>query len=150
MRPRFWERFALCDLNNREWEALCDRCGRCCLLKFHTTDDSQVTFTNLSCRLLNTHTCRCKHYASRNRIVSDCVTLRPDDIEQVITWMPPTCAYRLVHEKRPLFDWHHLISGDANSVHEAGISVRNRCIPEYEGDSDNLERHAVEWPQHMA
>jgi uncharacterized cysteine cluster protein YcgN (CxxCxxCC family) len=60
-------------------------------------------------------------------------------------WLPETCAYRLVAEGIPLFDWHPLISGDPESVHTAGISVRGRVVHENTVDPDDLEDHVVRW-----
>ncbi len=146
-RPRFWQRFKLHELNPDEWEDLCDGCGLCCLLKFEEDTTSKITHTNVCCKLLDRSTCRCKHYDCRTEIVPDCVTLRPETIEDVIDWMPSSCAYRLIHEGRPLRSWHHLISGSRETVHEAGISARGRCIPEYEINPDDLESYAVNWEQ---
>ena len=33
LRDRFWERVPLKNLTPREWEAVCDGCGKCCLVK---------------------------------------------------------------------------------------------------------------------
>ena len=145
LRENFWENHTLNELSEGEWEALCDGCGLCCLLKYENEDDASVTYTRVACKLLDCSTCRCKHYQSRTKIVPDCITLKPDTIDEVIEWMPSTCAYRLVHEGRPLFDWHHLISGSEDSVHQAGISVQGRCIPEYEINADHLEYYATDW-----
>ena len=145
LRPRFWERFKLDELNADEWEALCDGCGLCCLLKFEEESSSEVTYTNVCCKLLDRSTCRCNHYECRTKIVPDCVTLRPETVADVIDWMPSSCAYRLIHEGRPLFDWHHLISGSRETVHESGISVKDRCIPEYDINPDDLESYATDW-----
>ncbi len=145
LREKFWERHTLNELSEREWEALCDGCGLCCLLKYENEDDKNVTYTNVACKLLDCASCRCKHYHRRTKIVPDCVTLQPSTIDEVIGWMPSTCAYRLLHEGQPLHDWHHLISGSRESVHQAGISVQGRCIPEYEVNTDNLEHYATDW-----
>ena len=145
LRENFWENHTLGELSTSEWEALCDGCGLCCLLKFEDEDDESVTYTSVACKLLDCSTCRCRHYESRTKIVPDCVTLKPETIDEVIGWMPSTCAYRLVHEGRRLFDWHHLISGSDESVHEAGISVRGRCVPEYKVNTDHLESYATDW-----
>lgn len=144
-RERFWERYSLDEMNDSEWEALCDGCGLCCLFKFQDQNTKEVTYTNVACRLLDKKTCSCKNYSNRSKIVHDCVKIRPENVDDVIDWLPSTCAYRLVHEGRQLFDWHYLISGNSESVHEAQISVKERCIPEYKVDLNNLELYATDW-----
>ena len=143
LRLRFWERYSLEDLSQDEWEALCDGCGLCCLLKFQDDIDADVTYTNVACRLFDCDTCRCSHYNARAKIVPDCAVLTPETLPEVVEWMPSTCAYLLRYRGQPLADWHPLVSGRPESVHEAGISVRGRCIPEYEIDMDDLEEYAV-------
>jgi uncharacterized cysteine cluster protein YcgN (CxxCxxCC family) len=108
-----------------EWESLCDRCGRCCLVKLEDEESGEVFKTDVACRLLDTGACSCSAYAARSRKVSDCITLTPEKVRS-IPWLPRTCAYRLVAEGKPLESWHPLISGSPQSVHEAGISVRGR------------------------
>lgn len=145
LRARFWERYPLDKLTAAEWEALCDGCGRCCLLKFEDADATNVTFTNVCCKLLDRSTCRCKHYECRTQIVPDCINLMPKNMKDVVDWLPKSCAYRLVYEGRPLYNWHHLKSGSREAIHAAGFSVIDRCIPEYEIDSDEIESFAVDW-----
>jgi uncharacterized cysteine cluster protein YcgN (CxxCxxCC family) len=43
-------------------------------------------------------------------------------------WLPSTCAYKLIHNGEDLPAWHPLISGDKQTVHTSGISVKNRVI----------------------
>ena len=106
-----------------EWESLCDGCGRCCLNKLIDEDTNRTVFTDVGCRLLDGDTCRCTDYAHRQAKVKDCVRLTPRNVRR-LTWLPPTCGYRLVAEGRDLYWWHPLVSGDPDTVHEAGISVR--------------------------
>jgi uncharacterized protein len=132
LRPEFWRRFPLEELNRDEWEALCDGCAKCCLVKLEDEDTGEIAYTNIACRLLDLGTCRCGNYALRRLLVRSCVVLDRDNIDEVLHWMPSTCAYRLVHEGRELADWHPLVSGEAGSVHDAGISLRGRMVPEYD------------------
>ena len=144
LRDKFWERFTLQELSEREWEELCDGCGRCCLLKLETPDTDSALYTCVSCRLLDTSNCRCKHYQARTKIVSDCIDLNADTIAGIANWMPATCAYRLLHEGKPLHGWHHLVSGDRDSVHREGISVSSFAIPETEVNPEQLETYVIE------
>lgn len=144
LRPEFWKHHRLPDLNRAEWEALCDGCAKCCLLKLEDEDSGAVAYTRVACRLLDLGTCRCGSYPLRNRLVPTCVVLDRDNLESVLDWMPATCAYRLVRDGRPLPDWHPLISGDPESVHRAGISLRGRMVAEYDVDEDDLEDFLIE------
>ncbi|MEM0935521.1 MAG: YcgN family cysteine cluster protein [Pseudomonadota bacterium] len=144
LRPRFWERFALHELRDGEWEALCDGCGKCCLNKLEDEDTQEVAFTRVACRLLDDESCGCSHYENRHHFVPDCVTLRPENIHLHAYWMPATCAYRLLAEGRPLFDWHPLLSGDPATVHSAGISVRGRTVSEFDVPEEDWEAYIIE------
>lgn len=140
----FWEEIPLSEMNDEQWESLCDGCGKCCLLKLEDEDTLELAFTNVACRQLNSGTCRCNNYSQRSRLVPDCVTMTPELIPQ-LNWMPKSCAYRRLAEGKPLPWWHPLISGDPETVHSAGISVRGRVISErVAGDLDN---HIVTWPE---
>ena len=146
LAPRFWERKPLKSLSQREWEALCDGCGKCCLNKLEDEETGAVALTRIACRLLDDDTCRCAHYENRHAFVPDCIVLRPDTIDQHAYWMPATCAYRLVWEGKPLEDWHPLISGTADSVHQAGVSVRGMTLSEFDVPEDDWEDHIIEEP----
>lgn len=143
---RFWERKRLADMSPKEWEALCDGCGKCCLNKLEDEDSGEVALTCVSCRLLDDQSCRCGQYEIRHQFVPDCIVLTPANLNDNLYWMPQTCAYRLIHEGRPLFDWHPLISGDAETVHEAGVSVRGKVVAEFEISQDDWEDHIIEEP----
>lgn len=143
MRRRFWER-PLDELSKAEWEALCDGCGRCCALKLEDEDTGAVHYTEIACRLFDDQTCRCGQYAVRRTLVPDCVVLTPKALPEVARWLPRSCAYRRLHEGRGLADWHPLLSGDPESVHAAGMSLRGRTVPEWEVDPEEWEDHIVE------
>jgi hypothetical protein len=143
-RPRFWETVPLSGMSPEEWEALCDGCGKCCLNKLEFEDTGEVAFTRIACRLLDGDTCRCKSYADRHAHVPECVVLSPKTLPDIAYWLPRTCAYRLRHEGRPLYPWHPLISGDPQSVHDAGASVQGWTIPESAVDEADWEDHIID------
>jgi uncharacterized cysteine cluster protein YcgN (CxxCxxCC family) len=140
----FWETKRLDELTDDEWEALCDGCGRCCLRKLEDEETGEIHYTDVACRLLDITTCRCTDYPRRLERVDDCVRISRDRLEE-LSWMPATCAYRLRHENRPLPDWHPLVSGRAESVHEAGISVRHRVLSEHCVHEDDVHQRLIEW-----
>ena len=157
-RAPFWER-PLASLDAGEWEALCDGCGQCCLHKVEDEDTGAIYPTNVACKLLDIHAARCSDYAGRKRVVPDYdpavprIEVMAGELNQVWTnqlsprlaatldWLPPTCAYRLRAADEPLPGWHYLISGDRETVHSAGISVRGKAIGE--AFAGPLEDHAV-------
>lgn len=146
LRARFWESVKLKDMTPREWEALCDGCGKCCLNKLEDAETGEVFLTRLACRLLDGETCRCGNYDERKRLVPECVVLTPRNIKKNAYWMPTTCAYRLLFEGKPLPDWHPLITGDPDSVMRAGVSARGLTIPEWEVPEDDWEDYIIEEP----
>lgn len=141
----FWKTKTLAEMTSGEWESLCDGCGLCCLNKLEDWDTGDVVFTSVACRLLDGESCRCKDYENRQATVPDCVQLTVDVVE-TISWLPPTCGYRLVSEGVDLYWWHPLVSGDPDTVHQAGISVRGRTISEDDVDIEDFEDYVVEWP----
>lgn len=139
----FWRRKGLRELDAQEWESLCDGCGKCCLHKLEDVDSGEIAFTNVACRLLDLGSCRCSNYPERRRLVPDCLMLTPDMVDD-LSWLPGTCAYRLIAEGKDLAWWHPLVSGDPETVHRAGISVRGRVVSERR--VRDLEDHIVDWP----
>jgi uncharacterized cysteine cluster protein YcgN (CxxCxxCC family) len=138
----FWEK-PLAALDRGEWEALCDGCGRCCLHKLEDEDSGDLYATNVACKLLDRRTGQCTDYANRKKHVSDCVVLNARTLDK-LEWLPDTCAYRLRADGKPLFDWHYLISGSRETVHEAGKSTRGWTVSEV--DAGELEYHVVDRP----
>jgi uncharacterized cysteine cluster protein YcgN (CxxCxxCC family) len=125
----FWRAKTLEDMNTVEWESLCDGCGLCCLIRFEDEDTGEITPTRVACKLFDGDKCRCSNYAQRRRHVPDCIKLTPGNIRN-LPWMPLSCAYRRLHEGKDLPVWHPLVTGRAESVHEAGVSVRGQTISE--------------------
>ena len=58
LRPNFWL-LPLEELNQSEWEALCDGCGLCCLNKLLDEDTNTLYYTDVACELLNLKTGAC-------------------------------------------------------------------------------------------
>lgn len=141
----WWKQKALADMSAQEWESLCDHCARCCLNKLEDEDDGTVYYTDVACDLLKADTCQCSDYAHRQTLVPDCVQLTPDNLEQLY-WMPPSCAYRLLHEGKDLPSWHHLVSGSKETIHQRGESVIRRFVYSKEVDEESWQERIVEWP----
>jgi hypothetical protein len=133
MTDQFWKRKSLAEMNADEWESLCDSCGLCCMHKLEDEDTGEVLYTNLACKLLDIESCRCTDYANRAKRVSDCLVLSPGSTE-AFEWLPASCAYRLLAHGKELPEWHPLITGNPDSAHEAGISVRGKVVSEKDTD----------------
>jgi uncharacterized protein len=139
----FWKTKSLGEMTSAEWESLCDGCGRCCLNKIEDTDTGEIHLTKVACKLLDVPSCRCKDYPNRQKHVPDCIAL---DVETVgnLTWLPRTCAYRSIDEGRGLAWWHPLVSGTPDTVHQAGISLRDLAISERRIKPHNLLKYIIE------
>ena len=143
----FWER-PLGELSREEWEALCDGCGLCCLHKLEIKGadggEGEILYTRVACRHLDLESCRCRCYRQRFR-VEGCVAIDPKGAA-AWSWMPPTCAYRRRALGLPLPSFHPLLTGNPESVHAAGVSVRGRCLPEAAVAEEDLVDHVIDPP----
>lgn len=146
LRPKFWENIAPSRMTHAEWEALCDGCGKCCMNKLEDEETGEVVMTRVACRLFDDTTCQCAQYPVRHQFVPECIVLKPTNMDANLYWMPETCAYKLLWQGKKLYDWHPLISGDPQTVHDAGVSMQSRTIPEFEVDVDDWEDHIIEEP----
>jgi uncharacterized protein len=142
----YWRKKTLPQMSEREWEALCDNCGKCCVISLEDVDTGQLHLTDVSCKLFDTAKCQCGDYENRKSRVPDCVKLTPKNVPK-LDWLPRTCAYRLVAEGRDLYWWHPLVSGDAETVHIAQASAKNRTRPEGRLKTPGLIKHITQWPE---
>ncbi len=131
--PKFWKTKRLVEMTPAEWDALCDRCGLCCLEKFEYQESGEIFFTSRSCPFLNDDDCTCLIYADRHRLNPQCVELSPELLPQ-LSWLPDSCAYRLIALERDLPSWHHLVCGDPNAVHTIENAVRIKVVSDLDFD----------------
>jgi len=141
----FWRSKGLEEMSRDEWESLCDGCAQCCLIKLEDEDTGELFHTKITCKLLDIGACRCQDYDNRHAQVPDCIPFTPESIPE-LSWLPKTCAYRLIGEGRDLYWWHPLVSGDPNTVHEAGVSVRSFAISESGIPKARFDRHVIREP----
>ena len=144
LRPQFWKKYSLTELNSAEWEALCDGCGLCCLIKLEDEELQEIAYTKVACKLLDCQTAQCSNYSQRVQHVPDCIQLTPEKLAN-IQWLPASCAYRRLNEQKKLPSWHYLNTGTRSSVIQARKSAAGRCISEVEVDEDEIEDYIVRW-----
>ena len=134
----YWQTNDLNSLSSEQWESLCDGCARCCLHKIADDHSRSVFYTRVACRLLDTQSCRCSDYPHRTEQVPRCLHITPQNLASLSSWLPPSCAYRLLHQHKPLPSWHPLISGDPDSVHRTRVSVRHFAVPEKQAGDPSM------------
>jgi len=135
---QFWDTTPLKKMTDAQWESLCDHCGLCCLQKVIYEEPFEVAYTSVACRFLDLKSCNCISYQQRSEHQPECVKITIDHLSE-IGLMPRDCAYLRVYEGRGLPEWHPLISGNSNSVHQHGVSLKGKMISEVdmEGEIDD-------------
>lgn len=118
----FWKTKKLEDLNDSEWEALCDHCGKCCVQKF--AENGKTLFTNVICDHLCLPECGCRIYKDR-LATGFCVKVNLQTVREMPYLLPSTCAYKLLLNGQDLPEWHPLVTGRADSAYSAGCSLAN-------------------------
>lgn len=161
LEDKFWLKKSLAEMNNEEWEAICDGCGKCCLHTFIDSDEQdesfestdvlregeEIIYTAIVCRYLDTKKCFCTEYENRTTLVPSCVNLTKDNIDNIF-FMPPSCSYRRLHEGRGLASWHPLLNNGSKAVmHRMGISVKGRVMKDNQIDMDLFEDYIADWPK---
>ncbi|MCF6456628.1 YcgN family cysteine cluster protein [Pseudoalteromonas sp. MMG024] len=161
LEDKFWLKKSLAEMNNEEWEAICDGCGKCCLHTFIDSDEQdesfestdvlregeEIIYTAIVCRYLDTKKCFCTEYENRTTLVPSCVKLTKDNIDNIF-FMPPSCSYRRLHEGRGLASWHPLLNNGSKAVmHRMGISVKGRVMKDNQIDMDLFEDYIADWPK---
>ncbi len=153
----FWQQKTLYDMTQTEWESLCDGCGKCCLHKvIEARDDvaddvpmradDTMHYVNVACQLLDTESGRCRHYATRLEYVPSCVVLTPERLEN-IHFMPTSCAYRRLHEGKPLPSWHPLLhDGSRVAMVEAGMATTGYRLHSETDDVTEDDIIIIKWP----
>lgn len=140
--PEFWKKKKLDDMSKEEWEILCDGCGKCCLNKIGIK--GKVKFTNTRCRFLDCQTCLCQIYEHRFDKVYDCRDIDLKAVREKPRWLPKTCAYWLLDNGFDLPTWHPLLTGQADSVHQAQMSLQGRNTVSETGIED-YENYIIDW-----
>ena len=138
----FWKVKTLDDMSKTEWESLCDGCARCCMVKLEDEDSGEISLTRLACGLLDVKTCRCSNYENRFALMPDCLSINLEKV-RTLSWLPSTCAYRVIEEGRELAWWHPLVSGTPETVHQAGISVKSFAMSEKRVKEENYARYII-------
>jgi len=142
---KFWETKKLNEMTTEEWESLCDSCGKCCLNKLEDEETEEIYFTSVVCDLIDLDTCRCTRYSERTRLVPECIDLKQHHDFKEYTWLPTTCAYRLLADGEPLPSWHPLVTGDPKSTEDAGVSINCYAMKESDIGDEDLTPYIIDW-----
>lgn len=143
-KSQFWKIKRLDEMSPEEWELLCDGCAQCCRIKFQNEDTGEVSVTPVACGLLDIPTCQCTNYENRLGLVESCVKITPSNVLE-LSWLPSTCAYRLIAEGSDLYDWHPLVAGNRQEMDRLRISAKSHVVSERDVHPEDLEFRAVKW-----
>ena len=113
----------------KDWENICRRCGRCCLLKLQDDDTDEIYYTNVICRYYDIEQNLCTVYDKLCELVPECLKLTPQNVDK-LPWMPKVCAYR------KLFD--------TNYKERILQPLQGRVISETLVTEDDLENHIID------
>ena len=117
----FWQTKTLAQMNEQEWESICDGCGKCCLHSFIDSDEEEFSstdhlregesliYSSLICQYIDESSCACTRYNERQQLVPSCVKLTKDNLKDIF-FMPNSCSYRRLYEYRGLASWHPLLN----------------------------------------
>lgn len=148
----YWETKTLSQMEEAEWESICDGCGKCCLQKLQDDETNEIYYTDLACQQLNIKSCQCKVYENRFDYVDSCVDLTPKHLDDFV-WLPDTCSYKVLHETGKLPDWHPLLIGDHSKMLAQGLTVKDYAINENKVPEEDWETHVIRWvhgmPEHL-
>jgi len=131
------------ELSDSEWEALCDNCGRCCLIKLEDDETDEVFYTNMICRLYDIEKGQCSNYRNRKEKVPGCVDIKSFGNE-IYSQLPETCSYRLRYHNLPLPSWHPLFVGNTDTMQQQLITIKHRTVSEEGIHENQFEEHIVD------
>ena len=117
-------------ISTDEWEAICDRCGKCCLMTLEDEATGDIYHTNILCRHYDLENRLCTVYDKRCKLVPNCLKLTPENVDK-LSFMPKTCAYRKLFDK--------------NYVQQPLKPIKGRVVSESEVTFSELEDHIVDW-----
>ena len=107
----FWKSKSRSEFTTEEWESVCCRCGRCCLIKLQDDETEDIYYTRIICHLFDCRNHLCREYKNRCTLVPECLKITPQNIDS-LNWMPKSCAYRILNETGDLPEWHPLRGGN--------------------------------------
>lgn len=117
------------EYTHQQWEDICTRCGKCCLIKLEDEQTGQICYTNVICKYFDLKNHLCRIYDKRTEIVPECLKLCKNNIRD-IPWMPSTCAYlRLLENKPPV----------------CSKPLDGRVVSEEDINMDDIEDYIVDW-----